>query len=107
MTTSCELENDVKYWRLVILMAMTMAATMGAKAAESSADKRFEALSSAEYEWRRAPFAPGEDDADDAPRRLPDVGPAAPAKRLARRPEDRRVGTECGGTCRVSGSPNT
>src|SRR3546814_158108 len=43
MTTSCELENDVKYWRLVILMAMTMAATMGAKAAESSADKRFEA----------------------------------------------------------------
>src|SRR3546814_16956281 len=65
-------------------MAMTMAATMGGKAAETSADQRFEALSSAEDEWRRAQFAPGEDDADDAPRRLPDVGPAAQAERLQR-----------------------
>src|SRR3546814_14475043 len=84
MTTSCELESDVEYWRLVILMAMTMAATMGVKAAETSADQRFEALSSAEYEWRRAQFAPGEDDAEGAPRRLPDVGPAAQAERLQR-----------------------
>src|SRR3546814_1796635 len=81
MTTSCELESDVKYWRLVILMAMTMAATMGGKAAETSADERFETLSSAEYEWRRAQFAPGEDDAEGARRRLPDVGPAAQAER--------------------------
>src|SRR3546814_4144259 len=86
MTTSCELESDVEYWRLVILMAMTMAATMGVKAAETSADQRFEALSSAEYEWRRAQFAPGEDDAEGAPRRLPDVGPAAQAERLQRWP---------------------
>src|SRR3546814_1436032 len=56
MTTSCELESDVKYWRLVILMVMTMAATMGVKAAETSADERLEALSSAEYAWRRAQF---------------------------------------------------
>ena len=74
----------MKLWRLVILMAMTMAATMGVKAAETSADQRFEALSSAEYEWRRAQFAPGEDDAEGAPRRLPDVGPAAQAERLQR-----------------------
>src|SRR3546814_6071093 len=65
-------------------MAMTMAATMGGKAAETSADQRFEALSSAEDEWRRAQFAPGEDDAEGAPRRLPDVGPAAQAERLQR-----------------------
>src|SRR3546814_17046038 len=99
MTTSCELESDVKYWRLVILMAMTMAATMGVKAAETSADQRFEALSSAEYEWRRAQFAPGADDAEGAPRRTPEVGPAA------QRAEGRRGGRECVSTGGFRGAP--
>ncbi|HWW59677.1 MAG TPA: DUF885 family protein [Sphingopyxis sp.] len=61
-----------------------MAATTDVRAAENTADSQFEALSSAEYQWRQTQQAPDEDSAKGAPRQLPDVGPAAQAERLQR-----------------------
>lgn len=74
----------MKYAWLVISTAMAMAATTDVRAAESTADSQFEALSSAEYQWRQTQQAPDEDSAKGAPRQLPDVGPAAQAERLRR-----------------------
>ena len=48
----------------------------------SAEDARFEALSSAEWAWRKTQFADDEDSARHAVPHLPDVGPAAQAARL-------------------------
>lgn len=57
----------------------TAAKTSGA----SEADKAFEAIYTAEYEWRQKQFGPCEDTPKDAKVALPDVGPEAQAQRLA------------------------
>ena len=53
------------------------------RAGATTADARFRALYTAEYAWRQRQLASGEDN-PQAPQRLPDVGPAAQAERLAR-----------------------
>ncbi|PXA93075.1 DUF885 domain-containing protein [Nostoc sp. 3335mG] len=49
-----------------------------------SADTAFTTLANAEYAWRKAQAGPGEDAPAGPEARLPDVGPAAQAERLAR-----------------------
>jgi uncharacterized protein (DUF885 family) len=52
--------------------------------APTSADDRFLALAADEYNWRRSQLSPSEDLPQDQRMRLPDVGPAAQAAKLAR-----------------------
>ncbi len=59
------------------------AAPAWAVPAAGSADKQFEAIYTAEYDWRVSQAAPDEDN-PNAPKRLPDVGPAVQAARLKR-----------------------
>jgi len=59
------------------------AAPAWAVSAAGSTDKRFEAIYTAEYDWRVSQAAPDEDN-PNAPKRLPDVGPAVQAARLKR-----------------------
>nr|WP_278254363.1 DUF885 family protein [Sphingobium sp. BYY-5] len=49
-----------------------------------SADQAFEAIYTAEYDWRQKQFGPSEDGPKDQGLFLPDVGPQAQAARLAR-----------------------
>lgn len=49
-----------------------------------SADKAFEAIYTAEYDWRQKQSGPSEDSPKDQAMALPDVGPTAQAARLAR-----------------------
>ncbi|MBI1683784.1 DUF885 domain-containing protein [Caulobacter hibisci] len=60
-----------------------LAAAPAWAASAGSADKRFEAIYTAEYDWRVSQSAPDEDN-PNAPKRLPDVGPAVQAERLKR-----------------------
>ncbi len=76
---------------LGLALATTMLAPVVAQAAPAtrpaaravSADKRFEAIYTAEYSWRQHQTARDEDN-PNGQAHLPDVGPAAQAERLAR-----------------------
>ncbi|MEG8025367.1 DUF885 family protein [Sphingomonas aurantiaca] len=72
---------------LLLALGSTAVAAMPAKppqtAARTGADARFKALYTSEYAWRQRQMAQGEDN-PGAAARLPDVGPAAQAERLAR-----------------------
>ena len=74
-----------------IAIAMTLAAAMALPAAASPAaiaqaraDARFMALANGEYAWRLLQQSPDEEAPPEHRMRLPDVGPAAQAARLAR-----------------------
>lgn len=64
--------------------ALAEAAAPASAPAPSAQDKAFEALSSDEYAWRLKQYGPSEDGPKDQTLALPDVGPAAQARRLAR-----------------------
>lgn len=64
--------------------ALAGAAAPASAPAPSAQDKAFEALSSDEYAWRLKQYGPSEDGPKDQTLSLPDVGPAAQARRLAR-----------------------
>lgn len=64
--------------------ALAGAATPASAPAPSAQDKAFEALSSDEYAWRLKQYGPSEDGPKDQTLSLPDVSPAAQARRLAR-----------------------
>ena len=66
----------------LLLTCAALAFTPGAASAQS-AEARFKALYTSEYKWRQQQEAPDEDKKDSA-QRLPDVGPATQAARLAR-----------------------
>jgi uncharacterized protein (DUF885 family) len=66
-----------------ILAASTALASPPAARA-GSVDKRFEAISGEEYAWRLAQTGPSEDGSKTDAFKLPDVGPAIQAARLAR-----------------------
>ena len=68
-----------------MLVASTALASPPAAQA-GSADKRFEAISGEEYAWRLAQSGPSEDGPKTDAFKLPDVGPAIQAARLARWP---------------------
>ena len=72
---------------LLLALGSTAVAAMPAKppqtVAKAGADARFKALYTSEYAWRQRQMAQGEDN-PTAAARLPDVGPAAQAERLAR-----------------------
>ena len=72
---------------LLLALGSTAVAAMPAKppqtVAKAGADARFKALYTSEYAWRQRQMAQGEDN-PGAAARLPDVGPAAQAERLAR-----------------------
>ncbi|KAA9020458.1 MULTISPECIES: DUF885 domain-containing protein [Sphingobium] len=55
-----------------------------AQAGAQSADQAFEAIYTAEYDWRQKQSGPSEDGPKDQALALPDVGPKAQAARLAR-----------------------
>ena len=74
-----------------IAIALTLAAAMALPAAASPtpiaqtrADARFMALANGEYAWRLLQQSPDEEAPPENRMRLPDVGPAAQAARLAR-----------------------
>lgn len=71
----------------MILGSVSPSAALAAPAAQVSnsqtADETFEAISSAEFEWRQKQFAPCEDTPKDTKVALPDIGPEAQAARLA------------------------
>jgi uncharacterized protein (DUF885 family) len=78
----------MKQWQRImaamILGASVMAVpTYGAPRA-ASPDARFKAIYTAEYAWRQRIQGPGEDSPRDKALRLPDVGPAIQAAKLAR-----------------------
>ena len=73
--------------RTVLLAAIGVAigsAVPAAAAPARTADAGFKALYEAEYAWRLQQQGPGEDSPSGVSARLPDVGPAAQAARLAR-----------------------
>jgi uncharacterized protein (DUF885 family) len=61
-----------------------VAAAPGQAAATQTADQRFEAIYTAEWEWRKQQSAPNEDSPAGAAKRLPDVGPKVQAGKLQR-----------------------
>jgi len=79
-------------WRIGLMLALAAMPVDGAVQAAArqpvrspaSADARLRALYTAEYAWRQRQQAPNEDSGPDAPRGLPDVGPAAQAAKLDR-----------------------
>lgn len=70
-------------WLLSGAAFFSLAAPM-AQAQTQSADKAFEAIYTAEYDWRQKQSGPSEDGPKDQALALPDVGPKAQAARLAR-----------------------
>lgn len=69
----------------ILLPALLAACSLArAQAPADSADERFKALYSAEYSWRLTLEPPSEDRLKDTPLKLPDVGPATQAAKLAR-----------------------
>ncbi|MFC3579719.1 DUF885 domain-containing protein [Sphingomonas hylomeconis] len=74
---------------LVMALLTTTAGSVAVAApakisAAKSADARFKAIYTSEYAWRQHQQAPGEDSPKDAGSKLPDVGPATQAAKLAR-----------------------
>lgn len=61
-----------------------VAASPAQAAAAQTPDQRFEAIYTAEWEWRTQQSAPNEDSPAGAAKRLPDVGPKAQAEKLQR-----------------------
>ncbi|RKF18918.1 DUF885 family protein [Altericroceibacterium spongiae] len=85
----------LKFALIIGVAAMTLPAgpAMAAEAcacdaqdntAKSAADRQFETIYTAEYEWRTGQMAPDEDSGSDAGAGLPDVGPEKQAEKLAR-----------------------
>lgn len=68
----------------IAAVAIAPPASAQHRAAATTADARFKSIYEAEYSWRLAQQAPSEDRPATAAARLPDVGPAAQAARLAR-----------------------
>src|SRR4051812_18275 len=66
----------------LLAVSPALAAPPAVKA--GSADKRFEAIANDEYAWRLRQSGPSEDGPKTEDLRLPDVGPAIQAARLAR-----------------------
>lgn len=74
-----------RIWLLAGAAFISLAAPMAqAQPAEQSADKAFEAIYTAEYDWRQKQSGPSEDGPKDQALALPDVGPKAQAARRAR-----------------------
>lgn len=72
-------------WLLAGAAFISLAAPMAqAQPAAQSADKAFEAIYTAEYDWRQKQSGPSEDGPKDQALALPDVGPKAQAARRAR-----------------------
>jgi uncharacterized protein (DUF885 family) len=69
---------------LTALAPLPVAAQTPATTAASTADARFDALATAEYEWRKTLSASDEDTPRDEQRGLPDVGPAMQAAKTKR-----------------------
>jgi hypothetical protein len=69
---------------VVVCLAITAPMLVASPALAASADKRFEAISGEEYAWRLAQSGPSEDGPKSEAFKLPDVGPAVQAARLAR-----------------------
>jgi uncharacterized protein (DUF885 family) len=76
--------NGVFNTAVPCLAVMIAAPAMAAPQPIASADKRFEAISAAEYTWRKAQFGPSEDAPKSERFKLPDAGPKIQAERLAR-----------------------
>ena len=70
--------------RALLPALLAASALAHASAPAESADERFKELYSAEYTWRLTLEPPGEDRLEDTPLKLPDVGPATQAAKLAR-----------------------
>lgn len=68
----------------VPFMTVQAAAPTATAAAPQTADQAFEAIYTAEYDWRQKQFGPSEDGPKDQPLVLPDVSPTVQAARLAR-----------------------
>ena len=65
-----------RIWLLAGAAFISLAAPMAqAQPAEQSADKAFEAIYTAEYDWRQKQSGPSEDGPKDQALALPDVGP--------------------------------
>ncbi|WP_341896194.1 DUF885 family protein [Sphingobium sp. YR657] len=72
-------------WLLAGAAFISLATPMAqAQAGAQSADQAFEAIYTAEYDWRQKQSGPSEDGPKDQALALPDVGPKAQAARLAR-----------------------
>lgn len=72
-------------WLLAGAAFVSLAAPMAqAQPATQAADKAFEAIYTAEYDWRQKQSGPSEDGPKDQALALPDVGAKAQAARLAR-----------------------
>jgi uncharacterized protein (DUF885 family) len=69
---------------LILMTGALVTVSDAATAQTQSADERFKTVYTAEYEWRRHEQAPDSDSPKGARLRLPDVGPAAQAAKLAR-----------------------
>ena len=69
--------------QLAVVEAAVAAAPAQAAPAQT-ADQRFEAIYTAEWEWRTQQSAPNEDSPAGAAKRLPDVGPKVQAEKLQR-----------------------
>ncbi|QNQ09746.1 DUF885 domain-containing protein [Sphingomonas alpina] len=67
-----------------VMAVPTHGAPRRASPAAQSSDARFKTIYTAEYAWRQRLQGPGEDAPKDAALRLPDVGPATQAAKLAR-----------------------
>lgn len=70
--------------RVWLLAGAAFISLAGPLAHAQSADKAFEAIYTAEYDWRQKQSGPSEDGPKDQALALPDVGPKAQAARLAR-----------------------
>ncbi|WP_311267924.1 DUF885 family protein [Sphingobium sp. WCS2017Hpa-17] len=74
-----------RVWLLAGAAFISLAGPLAqAQPAVQSADKAFEAIYTAEYDWRLKQSGPSEDGPKDQALALPDVGPKAQAARLAR-----------------------
>lgn len=72
-------------WLLAGAAFISLATPMAqAQAGAQSADQAFEAIYTAEYDWRQKQSGPSEDGPKDQALALPDIGPKAQAARLAR-----------------------
>lgn len=72
-------------WLLAGAAFISLATPMAqAQAGAQSADQAFEAIYTAEYDWRQKQSGPSEDGPKDQALALPNVGPKAQAARLAR-----------------------
>lgn len=70
--------------RIALLLTCASLILVPGRAGAQSADGRLKSLYTEEYKWRHRHEAPDADAGKDSPQRLPDVGPATQAAKLAR-----------------------